>query len=269
LIYLLSLMAIVNVTPDSFSDGGSYQTEEQFQIYLDEVENDVHYLDLGAESTRPGATLLKPKEEIERLKPFLKTLNQRYHGKTFRPQISVDTRQGDVATWALENGADIINDVSGLTCKTMKALLKKEKFKYVLMHSLSVPADPKNTLDSKEPTVPQLQKWFSQKLDEILDLGVEKSRLILDPGVGFGKTARQSLEIMQDFQKFWCFDIPILIGHSRKSFLSTVTAANPKERDFESTGVSVKLVDRGVEILRVHNPLAHKRACLAAGLLDR
>lgn len=267
--HLPSLMAIVNLTPDSFSDGGSFDTEAGLAHYLEQIENEVHYLDLGAESTRPGATLLSPKEEIARLKPALQLIESRYKNYFFKPQISIDTRQGEVAEWALANGADLINDVSGLTCPLMKALLKREKFNYVLMHSISVPADPKQTLDATKPTLPQLKTWFSQKLEELGSLGVDKRRVILDPGVGFGKTARQSLEIMQHFRELWMFECPVLIGHSRKSFLSTVTSASAKDRDFESTGVSVKLVDRGAEILRVHNPLAHKRACLAAGLLDR
>ncbi len=261
-------MAILNITPDSFSDGGDFDRLENIENYLDDVDKYVGILDIGAESTRPGAKPLTWQEEWTRLKPVLELLTHRYQNHGLRPKLSVDTRHTEVAVRALEYKVDIINDVSGLADEGMKELLKKSECDYVLMHSLSIPADKNITLPEGTRASDVLHTWFQERLRELELLGIDLNRIIIDPGIGFGKTADQSLELLANFKKFWDLETRILIGHSRKSFLNKISSPNFKERDFESVGLSVKLGLEGADILRVHNPLAHAKAWAAIGLLQ-
>lgn len=255
-----ALMAIFNITPDSFSDGGELLHPEKLMHSLEEASLVAGYIDVGAESTRPGATGLSIEEEWQRLEPVLKAVQEKFRSQTLKPQLSVDTRHGEVALRALEYGADMINDVGGLACPQMKEILQKSSCDYVLMHSLTVPADPRRTLSQETDPVRSLFNWFEIKLKELQQLGVEDDRIWIDPGIGFGKTPLQSFEILRRVKEFWPLNRRLLIGHSRKSFLGQIAAAPAPQRDFESIGVSLALEESGVDILRVHNPRAHHRA---------
>jgi 2-amino-4-hydroxy-6-hydroxymethyldihydropteridine diphosphokinase/dihydropteroate synthase len=258
--HIPNVMGILNVTPDSFSDGGTYSKFEEMEKYISEIENDVAYIDIGAESTRPFAKPLSILEEWERLEPVLKYINQRYKNKFTRPKISVDTYHGDIAAKALEYNVDVINDVSGFTCPVMKEVLKsKYSGQYILMHSVSVPAESHRIIDPNLAVLQYLTTWFQKKIDELAQIGVDRNRIIIDPGLGFGKNQKQSLEILREFSVFWSLGCQVLIGHSRKSFLAPFSSQVASERDYESIGVSVGLARSGVDILRVHNPLAHKK----------
>jgi 2-amino-4-hydroxy-6-hydroxymethyldihydropteridine diphosphokinase/dihydropteroate synthase len=258
--HLPSVMGILNVTPDSFSDGGAYFAVEQIEKYISEIEKDVGYIDIGAESTRPEAKTLTIEEEWVRLEPVLRYLQLRYQNKFCRPKISLDTYHGEVAERALAYGIDVINDVSGLACAKMRELLKtKFNGQYVLMHSVSVPADRKKIIDSKLPVMDYLLDWFRVKFQELEEIGINRDRIIIDPGLGFGKNQKQSFEILRGFSKFWDLGCQVLIGHSRKSFLAPMSSPMPILRDYESIGLSVGLANSGVDILRVHNPQAHKK----------
>jgi 2-amino-4-hydroxy-6-hydroxymethyldihydropteridine diphosphokinase/dihydropteroate synthase len=259
--HMPSIMGILNVTPDSFSDGGAHFELSQIESYLSAIENEIAYLDIGAESTRPQAKLLTQKEEWDRLHPVLEFIKKRYQGQYCRPKISVDTYHGETAAQALAYGVDVINDVGGFRCPVMKEVLSKSGFKgqYVLMHSVCVPADPKRNVESRVKINMFLKDWFSTQLRELENLGVHRDRVILDPGLGFGKNQKQSFEILRGFDEFWNLGCQVLMGHSRKSFLAHVSSQVPAERDFESIGISVGLAQSGIDILRVHNPKAHKR----------
>jgi dihydropteroate synthase len=220
----------------------------------------VAYLDIGAESTRPNAQPLAIEEEWARLEPVLSYLHLRYKDKFCRPKISLDTYHGEIAARALEYNIDVINDVSGLACPVMKEVLKtKFAGQYILMHSVCVPADPKKIIDPEQPIIEYLNVWFQEKLQELEQLGIERDRIIIDPGLGFGKNQKQSFAILREFSKFWPLGCQVLIGHSRKSFLAPLSSQVPIERDYESIGLSVGLARSGVDILRVHNPRAHKK----------
>jgi 2-amino-4-hydroxy-6-hydroxymethyldihydropteridine diphosphokinase/dihydropteroate synthase len=258
--HLPGIMGIINVTPDSFSDGGAYFNLDQIEKYINEIENDVAYIDIGAESTRPNAMPLTIEEEWARLEPVLKYLAKRYQGQFCRPKISLDTYHGEVAARALKYNIDVINDVSGLSCPVMKELLKTEFVgQYVLMHSVCVPADSKRIIDPQLSVLDYLNEWFQKKIEEFEHSGFPRDRVIIDPGLGFGKNQKQSFEILRGFSKFWTLGCQVLIGHSRKSFLAPLSSKVPIERDYESIGLSVGLVNSGVDILRVHNPRAHKK----------
>ncbi len=254
-------MGILNLTPDSFSDGGKLSDISVLQQKVDEFEKaSVGYLDLGAESTRPGAAVVDIETEWQRFRPALEILCERNMGKIFRSKVSVDTRHIKVAERALEWGADMINDVSGLQDPGMIDLLKSSRCDYVLMHSLTVPADPKRTLSTDADPITELRQWAEAKLEELDRRGISMNRVIFDPGVGFGKTALQSYTLLRRFTEFQSLSVRLLIGHSRKSFLSELSQRPAAERDPESIGTSLQMISKGADILRVHEAPIHIRA---------
>ncbi|MBP7251924.1 MAG: dihydropteroate synthase [Alphaproteobacteria bacterium] len=257
-------MGILNLTPDSFSDGGALATPEQCSERLETYDRaGVQILDLGAESTRPGALPLTAGEEWQRLEPMLRLIKQRYHGQFFRPHLSIDTYRASTAEKALALGADIINDVSGLTDPAMLPLLKNSACDYVLMHSLSIPADRTKVLEGACDPVATVRDWALEKLALLDRQGIALSRVLLDPGIGFGKTPQQSLTLLQRCQELQDLPVRLLIGHSRKSFMQLWTAASAANRDDAGMGVSLELCRRGVDVLRVHAPERHIAAWLA------
>jgi len=253
-------MAILNITPDSFSDGGSFLSLSDIDKYLDEIESSVGIIDVGAESTRPNATPLSWRDEWLRLEPVLKHLRRRFGERKIKPQISVDTRHVEVAGRALELGVSIINDVSGAKSEGAYDLLKTSECQYVLTHSLTVPADPKYILSKSLHALNEIKDWMSEKLRSFENYGIKSERIILDPGIGFGKDSLQSLFVLRSIDKLFSLPCRFMVGHSRKSFIDGISSVTPSERDLESLGISLGLAKKGVDILRVHNPLAHIRA---------
>jgi 2-amino-4-hydroxy-6-hydroxymethyldihydropteridine diphosphokinase/dihydropteroate synthase len=260
------LMGILNVTPDSFSDGGKHAGLDAALAAVDAWSGPVApILDVGGESTRPGAGAVSPDEEWARIRPLLEALRARFAGRRLRPRISVDTRRAEVAARALALGADWINDVSGGADPALLELVRAARCTYVVMHSLTVPADPRATLGRDHPPAAQLRRWFEAKLAELDRAGIARDRVVLDPGIGFGKTPFQSLEVLRDWERFLApsLGVPVLAGHSRKSFLKDFSSAPAPSRDPETLGVSLALAAKGADLLRVHDPVLHHRALLA------
>jgi 2-amino-4-hydroxy-6-hydroxymethyldihydropteridine diphosphokinase/dihydropteroate synthase len=250
---LTELVGIVNVTPDSFSDGGG---SPDLRLMLNQGAT---VLDVGAESTRPGAHPVDAETEWSRLAPTLdKLLNLRKELRYFR--ISVDTRKPLVAQRAIEAGVDWINDVEGLSNPEMQKLAQMSSVKWVVMHSLGIPPDGRNVLTDGQDPVEQILAWGRTKLAELGKLGISRERLILDPGIGFGKLAHQSWSLLSRASRLHELGVPLLFGHSRKSFLAQYTEARPPERDLETAVVSAELARQGVQYLRVHNVAASSRA---------
>lgn len=257
-------MGILNLTPDSFSDGGKYtSTETVLQKAQEWTRAGVSILDLGAESTRPGAQPVSPQDEWDRLKEPLSEIVRKNADLIFKPWISVDTRHPEVAEKAIAAGADWLNDVSGFTNPRMMELAQSFQGPCVFMHSLTVPADKQVTLPKDADPVQLLKEWCSERLNEFHKHGISQDRLIFDPGIGFGKTELQSLEILKRQREFHSLPVPVLVGHSRKSFMRLWTGEKPANRDGDSVGASLRLIESGVEILRVHEPLLHMSAHLA------
>ena len=255
-------MGILNLTPDSFSDSITLAALDlKIQEYLDAG---VQIFDFGGESTRPGATEVALDEEWARLEPGLEQMSARGADQEFWPAVSVDTRRAKIASRAIARGANWINDVSGLADPEMLAVLNDSDVNYVLMHSLSVPANPQLTISKSVDPVDEIKKWAQEKLDELERAGINYKRIIFDPGIGFGKTPTQSAMILKRIDEFMDLPVRILVGHSRKGFLRNFTIpSGPQaaaDRDPESIGVSLRLAERGVDILRVHSPSAHIRA---------
>lgn len=255
------IMGILNLTPDSFSDGGEISTDQLFSERVQTMEaKGVQIIDLGAESTRPGASLVSPEEEWQRLKGPLKSMHSIFKNRWTRPLISIDTRNGITAAKALEEGADWINDVSGLDDPEMISILKSSNCPFVIMHHLGIPADPKKVLSTAVDPVAELKSWLRKKLEILDHEGISLERVIFDPGIGFGKSAHQSLAILKRSSEFNDLNVRFLIGHSRKSLMRVWEQNLPKERDIATLGASLGLAAQGVDILRVHNPEDHLTA---------
>ena len=252
---------IFNLTPDSFSDGGELHPSSE-NIIENKIQNNqkhfVQWMDVGGFSTRPEAQMISPEEEWHRVEPFFKTLKKI---PNHLMKISIDTFRVQTARKALAAGAAIINDVSGLSDPEMMPLLKDFDCDYILMHSLTVPAD-KNIVLKNKP-VAEIKNWLEEKLNLFQKNKIHLNRIIFDPGIGFGKTAEQSLEILQNITEFMNYPVRLMMGHSRKSFMSVFSKQQAQNRTPESIGISMYLAQQGVDLLRVHQADQHARAWLA------
>jgi 2-amino-4-hydroxy-6-hydroxymethyldihydropteridine diphosphokinase/dihydropteroate synthase len=254
-------MGVANITPDSFSGGGQVQTlavlEAQFETW---IEAGVQILDIGGESTRPGANSLSWQDDWSRLNPVLEMLARLRLKHELMPLISVDTRHAKVAQKALEKGASWVNDVTGLSDPEMQALIAKQKAGVIAMHSLSIPVKPGEMLDTTRPVDQQLLQWLDIQSTRWQNAGLDFGRIIFDPGVGFGKSALQNQEIIKSTASLRQHGFRLLVGHSRKSFMNGFTSRGFADRDIETLGLSLAMCEQGVDIIRVHDPLSHIRA---------
>ena len=257
-------MNIVNLTPDSFSDGGE-MSMENFEPLLKKLHNDnIQILDIGAESTRPGAKPVSPNVEWKRLAPFINCFFLFYKNSKLRPRLklSVDTRYPQTAEKAIKLGADMINDVSGLNNGMLGILRSHKNIEYILTHSLNVPASFHKHLPKDKNPIEELKKWLNLKIRLLNDNHISLDRIIFDPGIGFGKTINQSLKILKHIQEFSVFPLRIMVGHSRKSFMKNFTSPESKDRDVESIGISLALAQAGADIIRVHKAYKHSKMFL-------
>jgi len=252
------LVGIVNITPDSFSDSGQFFTESAALQHVEQlILSGAEIIDLGAESTRPNAHAVDPEIEWQRLSPLLQTLCSLKSTFIVPPKISIDTRHACVAKKALESGADWINDVSGLEDETMRRVIAEQSCDVVFMHHLGIPFDKKNILPMKENPVFHVYQWAEKRLADLVRRGIDASRLIFDIGIGYGKTAEQSLALIKHIAHFNTLGVRLLVGHSRKSFLTPFTEKPASERDLETTVISLFLAKHNVDYLRVHNTHDH------------
>jgi 2-amino-4-hydroxy-6-hydroxymethyldihydropteridine diphosphokinase/dihydropteroate synthase len=254
-------MGIVNLTPDSFSDGGELGDDARIDAHIESLyAAGAEIVDLGAESTRPGATPLTADDEWRRLEPALGRLAARYRGAPLRPLVSIDTYHPETARRAIALGCDIINDVSGLAADAMLELAATSGKEFVAMHNLGLPADKARTLPVDEDPTAAVERWLEERLTLWQRAGLDVGRIVFDPGIGFGKNALQSQRLLRHIERLQRFGVRLLVGHSRKSFMHHVTPADRDERDLFTIGASLKLCARGVDILRVHNVAAHVAA---------
>lgn len=256
------LMGIVNVTPDSFSDGGDFFTTQaaiDHALRLEDVGADL--LDIGGESTRPYSHSVSSDEELRRVIPVFEGLA----GRVQCP-LSIDTSKSSVARAAIERGAEIINDVTGLEGDSQMLPLAVESGAGVCaMHMQGAPQtmqDAPNYVD----VVAEIHQYLHQRKMGLLAGGVELARICLDPGIGFGKTQAHNLELLRACDAFLDLDCPILIGHSRKGFVGEVIGDKRASRDAGTLGFSLALAARRIHILRVHEVAATRHAllCFAA-----
>ena len=247
-------MGILNVTPDSFSDGGKYLDPGLAALKAMRMQEEgAHLVDIGGESSRPGSKPTSAKEEIRRLKPVFKRLA----GKIKIP-LSVDTYKYDVASMALEEGAVLVNDIYALRGnRRLARLIARHRAGVVLMHMQGTPQTMQKN-PSYRNLFGEIFIYLKKAVDLALSSGVSRSSIILDPGFGFGKTAAQNWEMLKHFEKFQVLKFPLLAGLSRKSFIGNLLEAPPPERLYGSLGAGAAAISRGAHLLRVHEVLPHR-----------
>ena len=254
-------MGIVNVTPDSFSDGGRFMDWPLIEPHVEAmIDAGVHIIDVGGESTRPGATETGPDLEWSRVAPVIERLVERLAGGRPRPLLSLDTRRAEVAAKGLELGVDIVNDVSGLTSPDMIALARDADCDWVAMHHVTIPADPQATLPEDEDPFDAIESWLLERMEAWDAGGLNLERIIFDPGIGFGKNRLQSLRLLRRAGEFRRHGLRVLVGHSRKSFMKSFMGRDEPARDLATLGASLHLCAQGVDIIRVHDVPGHVAA---------
>lgn len=253
------LMGIVNVTPDSFSDGGRFLARDAaIDHALSLAEQGAAVIDVGGESTRPGAEPVPLDEEIRRVIPVIERLAPR----TTIP-ISIDTTKAEVARQALAAGAEIVNDISGLTFDpAMIDVCRETGAGVICMHIQGTPQTMQLS-PRYDDVVAEISAVFRERMAYLESRGIPRERVMLDPGVGFGKTAQHNLDILSHISAFHALGRPLLIGHSRKRFLKKLLGREVDERLAGGIGVSIALAAQGVEMLRVHDVAAHRDALVA------
>lgn len=248
------LVGILNITPDSFSDGGKLSdvtTAIQYahQLMLDGAE----IIDIGAEATGPKAIALDSTLEWQRLEPVLTGIIAEKNNMLISPKISVDTRHPDVAIKALDLGVDWINDITGLSDPAMREIILARSCDVVIMHQLGIPTDQNLTLPADKNPCVIVYDWAEKQLDQLEKIGIPRDRIILDVGIGYGKTAAQSLELIQHIHEFHRLGTRLLVGHSRKSFLKLFTSQSAEARDIETLPISLYLSEKNIDYIRIHN----------------
>lgn len=244
------VMGIINVTPDSFSDGGLISDKA---ILLDQVaqmiENGADIIDIGGESTRPFAPEVSVREELDRVIPAICAVRRR-----FQIPISVDTVKAEVARQAIDAGADIINDISGLSHDpAMISVAVSHDVPVIIMHMQGTPRDMQVN-PRYDDVVGEITAALASRIAWAAGKGLAREKIIIDPGIGFGKTAAHNLTILRNLRKFTSLGCPLLVGHSRKSFIGSILSlADPHERDEATAVLSALCVWNGASIIRVHD----------------
>ena len=253
------VMGILNVTPDSFSDGGRYNNLDSAMKQAEKlISEGADIIDIGGESTRPGHTQITSEEEISRVVPIIEKIS-----KNLDTIISIDTYKYDVAEEAIKAGANIINDIWGLHYDPdMAAIAAKYKVPVIIMHN----SNDTNYGDIIE----DMKAYFFFAVDKALKVGVTPQQIWLDPGIGFGKTEEQNIEVMQRLGELTAYEYPILLAPSRKGFIGSMLGGlPPEERDEGTVAACITGVFQGVDMVRVHNVKMHKRALAVADSLLR
>ena len=260
------VMGILNVTPDSFSDGGEFNNLESALLQGKQmVEQGADIIDVGGQSTRPGAEQISLEEELNRVIPVIKAL---------RPHISVpisiDTTRAKVAQAAVEAGADIVNDISGATFDdVMLSLVAKLGVPIILMHIRGTPQTMQQLTDY-EDLVGEIYQFFANQIQVALSAGIERSHLIIDPGIGFAKNYEQNLELLRRLSEFRGLDVPILVGVSRKSFIGHILGQKEaKKRVWGTAAACCSAIAGMADIIRVHDVAQMYDVCRVADAIWR
>jgi dihydropteroate synthase len=253
------VMGIVNVTPDSFSDGGRFiDPQKAVEHALQLVADGADILDIGGESTRPYSEPVSADAELRRVVPVFEALVS-----AVSVPLSVDTSKAVVARAAIEAGAEIINDVTGLTGDgAMISLAAGSQVGVCAMHMQGTPQTMQDN-PRYENVVVEIKQFLAARRDMLLDAGIDPARICLDPGIGFGKTHQHNLTLMANCWQFHELGCPLLVGHSRKGFLAKILGDPGADRTGASVGSAISLAAQGVQIVRVHDVGPVKEALLA------
>lgn len=262
---LPKIMGILNVTPDSFSDGGQFNAEASTCSQVEAlVVSGADIIDVGGESTRPFAEPVTLEEELARVIPAITAIRRQ-----FNVSVSIDTTKAEVARRALDAGADIINDISALKKDPyMLALVQESDVPVIIMHMQGSPGDMQ-LQPHYDDVVHDISSFFRERLQWLFGHGVNLSRITLDPGIGFGKCQSHNLSILKHLGKFKELGQPLLLGHSRKRFIGDITGLEVGERDLPTAVVSALAHKSKVDIIRVHDVAATRNALLMAEAIQQ
>ncbi len=251
-------MGILNVTPDSFSDGGKFNNSNAaFDYAMNMIKEGADIIDVGGESTRPGSDSVSEDEELNRVIPVINKIAQ--HSSI---PISIDTCKSSVAQQALESGAVIVNDISGLAFdEKMAHIVSRTKAGVIIMHIKGTPKTMQNDPHYNN-VVREIQNVLENRITFALNNGIDKTQIVLDPGIGFGKTVEDNFVILRELKKLQTLSCPILIGPSRKSFIGNTLNLPVNER-IEGTAAAVTAgILNGAHIIRVHDVKEMKRVAV-------
>ena len=260
------LMGILNVTPDSFSDGGEYNRIETALAKAREmISNGVDIIDIGGESTRPNAEAVAVEEELQRVIPIIQQLR-----KESSIPISIDTTKATVAKEAIAAGADIVNDISGATYDDgMLETVAELNVPIILMHIRGNPKTMQSLTDYQD-VIAEVKEFLNERISKAIACGIVRDKIIIDPGIGFAKKAEQSLELLQRLAEFKALELPMLVGVSRKSFMRPILQKDdPKERIWGTAAACYSAISRGADILRVHDVPQMYDVCRVADAIER
>ncbi|MCU0552811.1 MAG: dihydropteroate synthase [Leptolyngbya sp. Prado105] len=258
------IMGILNVTPDSFSDGGQFNTLKSAIAQAHQIIQDgADILDIGGQSTRPNADEISLQEELDRVIPVIEAIRQ-----NFEIPISVDTTRSQVAQAAIASGADIINDVSGAVFDSeMLSTVGKLGIPIILMHMRGTPKTMQSLTDYNN-LIPEISEFLKSRIEQAIAQGIQS--ILIDPGVGFAKKFDQNLEIIRNLKAFQTLNCPILIGASRKSFIGQIlNQPDPQQRVWGTAAACVSAIANGADIVRVHDVAALSDACRVADAIWR
>ena len=244
------LMGILNITPDSFSDGGQFNTMQSAIAqakYM--IDHGADIIDIGGQSTRPGAEQISFTEEFNRVIPIIKAIRQQ-----FSIPISIDTTRAKIAQDAIAVGADIINDISGGTFdEEMLTVAGRLDVPIILMHMRGNPQIMQQMTDYQD-LVSDITDFLSHQIQKAIACGVDSSKIIIDPGIGFAKTPEQNIELLRRLSEFKALKVPILLGTSRKSFIGKIiNQKDPQKRVWGTAATCCSAIMSGADILRVHD----------------
>ena len=264
------LMGVLNVTPDSFSDGGDFDTTESALAQAENmVKSGVDIIDIGGQSTRPGAAEISLTEELNRVIPVVEMLRQKADIFADTP-ISVDTTRAEVAKAAVEAGADIINDISGATFDSqMLSTVAQLQVPIILMHIRGTPQTMQKMTDYRD-LIGEIGEFLESRIAAAVAAGIDKSQIIIDPGIGFAKNYSQNLEILRELPKFSFLECPILVGVSRKSFIGQIlNQPEAKQRVWGTAAACTGAIANSADILRVHDVREMHDVCQVADAIFR
>lgn len=260
------LMGIVNATPDSFSGDGVFgiELDKAVRLVQDMVDNGADLLDIGGESSRPGAKRISVKEEKKRIVPLLKQL-----AKKIKVPISVDTMKSEVAHAALDLGVSVVNDISALRFdKKMARLIARYKACVVLMHMKGIPKTMQKNPQYQD-VVSEVISFLTEAIQRAKEAGISEDRIIIDPGIGFGKSLKHNIEILQRLAQLKSLGRPILVGLSRKRFIGKILNADVHKRIWGTAGAMAMAISHGADILRVHDVKEMKHVALVSDAIVR
>jgi dihydropteroate synthase len=255
------LMGILNVTPDSFTDGGKYlQADAAIERALEMVAEGADIIDVGGESSRPEARPISAEEELKRVIPVIEGIRGRVN-----VPVSVDTVKASVAQRAVEAGAEIINDISAMTGDPqMAAVVAETKAAVVLMHMKGVPETMQKNTPVYHDLLGEITDYLSGRMQEALSCGIQKEKIVVDPGIGFGKTIDHNLGIIRYLSELKIWGRPVLIGVSRKAFIGALTETKTDERKEGTMAAMVMAIMNGAHMVRVHDVYEMKKAVTMA-----